>query len=118
MRKTMIATTVFVVACYLTILFDDTSLCRKHVSVQWSQEEGACSMFYVPDPFILNLTVNLACYLAVYAVLVVLLARGVLNQVFNGRGAHFHPWCAHYRLKYSAVYNNAQGRNWTGKSCL
>jgi hypothetical protein len=79
-RKMMLATTVFVAACYLTILFDDTFFCGRHVSVQWSQEEGACSVFYAPEPFILNFTLNLACYLAVYAVPVLLLAQGVLKS--------------------------------------
>jgi hypothetical protein len=48
--------------------------------VQWSQEEGACSVFYAPEPFILNFTLNLACYLVVYAVPVVLLVKGILRS--------------------------------------
>lgn len=78
MRKMLYGMTAFVVACYLTILFDDTFFCGANVSVQWSQEEGACSVFYAPEPFILNFTLNLACYLAVYAIPAVLLLRGVL----------------------------------------
>jgi hypothetical protein len=80
MRKILWAMTIFVVACYLTILFDDTFFCGSNVSVQWSQEEGACSVFYAPEPFILNFTLNLACYLAVYAIPAILLARGVLAR--------------------------------------
>jgi hypothetical protein len=79
MRKMLYAITAFVIVCYLTILFDDTFFCGKNVAVQWSQEEGACSVFYAPEPFILNFTLNLACYLAVYAVPLVLLAQGVLR---------------------------------------
>jgi hypothetical protein len=80
MRKMLWAMTAFVVACYLTILFDDTFFCGVPVSVQWSQEEGACSVFYAPEPFILNFTLNLACYLVVYTIPLVLLAQGVLRS--------------------------------------
>lgn len=80
MRKMLYAMTGFVVLCYVTILFDDTFFCGKNVSVQWSQEDGACSVFYAPEPFILNFTLNLACYLVVYAIPVILLARGVLRS--------------------------------------
>jgi hypothetical protein len=80
LRKMLFGITAFVVASYLTILFDDTFFCGTPVSVQWSQEEGACSVFYAPEPFILNFTLNLACYLAVYAVPVVLLVKGVLRS--------------------------------------
>jgi len=80
LRKMLFGITAFVVASYLTILFDDTFFCGTPVSVQWSQEEGACSVFYAPEPFILNFTLNLACYLAVYAVPVVLLIKGVLRS--------------------------------------
>jgi hypothetical protein len=80
MRKMLWAMTTFVVACYLTILFDDTFFCGKNVSVQWSQEEGACSVFYAPEPFILNFTLNLACYLVVYSIPLILLTQGVLRS--------------------------------------
>lgn len=79
MRKMLWAMTAFVIACYLTILFDDTFFCGTPVSVQWSQEDGACSVFYAPEPFILNFTLNLACYLVVYAIPLVLLAQRVLR---------------------------------------
>ncbi|KAL1603424.1 hypothetical protein SLS59_004521 [Nothophoma quercina] len=80
MRKMLYGMTTFVVACYLTILFDDTFFCGANVSVQWSQEDGACSVFYAPEPFILNFTLNLACYLVVYAIPAILLARGMLKN--------------------------------------
>ena len=80
MRKMLYGMTAFVVACYLTILFDDTFFCGANVSVQWSQEDGACSVFYAPEPFILNFTLNLACYLVVYAIPAILLARGMLKN--------------------------------------
>jgi hypothetical protein len=63
MRKVLIGITAFVSACYFAILWSDTFFCGKDVSVQWSQEEGACSVFYAPEPFIANFTLNLACYL-------------------------------------------------------
>jgi hypothetical protein len=80
LRRMLFGITAFVIASYLAILFDDTFFCGTPVSVQWSQEEGACSVFYAPEPFILNFTLNLACYLAVYAVPVVLLVKGVLRS--------------------------------------
>ncbi|KAG9189470.1 hypothetical protein G6011_06338 [Alternaria panax] len=80
LRKMLFGMTAFVVASYLTILLDDTFFCGTPVSVQWSQEEGACSVFYAPEPFILNFTLNLACYLVVYAIPVVLLVKGVLRS--------------------------------------
>lgn len=63
MRRTLWCAVIFVCLCYMTILWDDTFYCGKDVSVQWSQEEGACSVFYATAPFILNFTLNLACYL-------------------------------------------------------
>ena len=80
MRKTLYGITAFVCISYLVILFDDTFFCGKDVSVQWSQEEGACSVFYAPEPFILNFTLNLACYFAVYALPLILLIQGVLKS--------------------------------------
>jgi hypothetical protein len=74
------AMTAFVIACYLTILFDETFFCGTPVSVQWSQEEGACSVFYAPEPFILNFTLNLAFYPVVYSIPLILLAQGILRS--------------------------------------
>ncbi|CAG9972553.1 unnamed protein product [Clonostachys byssicola] len=79
MRRTLWCAVIFVCLCYMAILWDDTFYCGKDVSVQWSQEEGACSVFYATPPFILNFTLNLACYLVVYALPVVLLNQGVLK---------------------------------------
>ncbi|KAK7190913.1 hypothetical protein DPSP01_009123 [Paraphaeosphaeria sporulosa] len=79
MRKMLWGFTGFVIICYLTILFDDTFFCGTPVSVQWSQEDGACSVFYAPEPFILNFTLNLACYLVVYAIPLILLSQGILR---------------------------------------
>lgn len=64
MRKALWGITAFVGISYMAILWDDAFFCGKDVSVQWSQEDGACSVFYAPEPFILNFTLNLACYLA------------------------------------------------------
>jgi hypothetical protein len=78
-RKVLIGMTAFVVACYTAILFDDTFFCGSDVSVQWSQEEGACNVFWAPEPFIVNFTLNLACYLIVYAIPVMFLAQRLLR---------------------------------------
>lgn len=80
MRKMLWALTAFVVLCYLTILFDDTFYCGTPVAVQWSQEDGACSVFYAQPPFILNFTLNLACYLVVYAIPLILLLQHVFSS--------------------------------------
>lgn len=79
MRNLLFALTAFVVTCYLTILFDDTFFCGIPVSIQWSQDKGACSVFYAPEPFILNFTLNLTCYLVVYAIPLILLTQGGLR---------------------------------------
>ncbi|KAK0385891.1 hypothetical protein NLU13_7066 [Sarocladium strictum] len=79
MRKVLWGMTAFVVACYTAILWDDTFFCGKDVSIQWSQEEGACNVFWAPEPFIVNFTLNLACYLVVYAVPVIFLAQRILR---------------------------------------
>jgi hypothetical protein len=42
MRKMLWGTTAFVVACYLTSLFDDTFFCGRNVSVQWSRMVVRC----------------------------------------------------------------------------
>ncbi|KAK2008215.1 archaeal flagellin N-terminal-like domain-containing protein [Colletotrichum eremochloae] len=79
MRKALWGITAFVGLSYMAILWDDTFFCGKDVSVQWSQEEGACSVFYAPEPFILNFTLNLACYIFVYMLPLTLLIQGVLK---------------------------------------
>lgn len=79
LRRLLLVTTAFVVICYLATLFDDTFFCGRNVSVQWSQEKGACSVFYAREPFILNFALGLACYLAIYSFPVVLLFDGLLE---------------------------------------
>ncbi|KAM0331404.1 hypothetical protein ACHAQA_003077 [Verticillium albo-atrum] len=79
MRKALWGITAFVCACYIAILFDDTFFCGADVSIQWSQEEGACSVFYAPEPFIVNFTLNLACYLVVYALPLTLWIQGTIE---------------------------------------
>ncbi|KAL5402194.1 hypothetical protein PMIN04_013027, partial [Paraphaeosphaeria minitans] len=78
-RRMLWIITAFVIACYLTSLFDDTFFCGQDVSVQWSQEEDACSVFYAQEPFILNFTLGLTCYLAVYMIPVILLYHGIFQ---------------------------------------
>lgn len=78
-RKCLLPMTAFVVVCYCTSLFDDTFFCGKDVSVQWSQEEGACSVFYAQEPFILNFTLGLTCYLIIYTLPTILLIQGILE---------------------------------------
>jgi len=79
LRRLLRFTTAFVIVCYLTTLFDDTFFCGRIVSVQWSQEQGACSVFYAREPFILNFALGLACYLAIYSIPIVLLFHGILQ---------------------------------------
>lgn len=78
MRKALWSITAFVCLSYMAILWDDTFFCGKNVSVQWSQEDGACSVFYAPEPFILNFTLNLACYLCGMVVPLILIV-GLFN---------------------------------------
>lgn len=78
-RNVLLFMSAFVVACYLTSLLDDTFFCGKDVAVQWSQEEGACSVFYAQEPFILNFTLGLTCYLIIYMLPAILLIRGILK---------------------------------------
>lgn len=63
MRKVLYWITGFVYLAYFIILLDDTFFCGMDISVQWSQEQGACSVFYALEPFILNFTLDLACYI-------------------------------------------------------
>ncbi|CAN9338102.1 unnamed protein product [Alternaria alternata] len=78
-QKLLLFVTAFVIVCYLTSLFDDTFFCGKDISVQWSQEEGACSVFYAQEPFILNFALGLTCYLAIYVLPTTLLVQGILE---------------------------------------
>jgi len=72
-------------------LFDDTFYCGGDVSVQWSQADGACSVFWAPDPFYINFALNLSCYIFVYTLPLFLLKDlsnslriGVLITFFMG----------------------------------
>ncbi|KAI0573411.1 hypothetical protein Alg130_10105 [Pyrenophora tritici-repentis] len=78
LRRFLQITIIFVIVCYLTTLFDDTFFCGRNVSVQWSQEAGACSVFYAREPFILNFSLGLSCYLAIYSIPVIALSWNVL----------------------------------------
>lgn len=86
---TLCVVAVFVGACYLTSLFDDTFFCGRDVAVQWSQKEGACSVFYAREPFILNYALGLSCYIVTYAISVVLLCRGYLQASAGKKSALF-----------------------------
>jgi hypothetical protein len=64
MRKGLYSVTAFVCLSYVVILWGGTFFCGKDVSVQWSQQEGACSVFYALEPFIINFALDLTCYFA------------------------------------------------------
>jgi len=66
LRWALYAVTAYVCASYITILWDDTFFCGGDVSVQWSQDEDACSVFWADDPFYINFALNLSCYIFVY----------------------------------------------------
>jgi hypothetical protein len=63
LRKALYVITAYVCLGYTAILFDDTFYCGTPVSVQWSQEDGACSVFYAEPPFYFNTAVNLSSYI-------------------------------------------------------
>jgi len=63
LRKALYVITAYVCLAYTAILFDDTFYCGTPVSVQWSQEDGACSVFYAEPPFYFNTAVNLSSYI-------------------------------------------------------
>lgn len=63
LRKAMYVVTAYVCCAYMTVLWIDTFYCGVPVSIQWSQEEGACSVFYADTPFYFNFSMNLSCYL-------------------------------------------------------
>lgn len=62
LRKAVYAVTAYVCTAYVVVLWIDTFYCGVPVSVQWSQEEGACSVFYAPIPFYFNFAMNLSSY--------------------------------------------------------
>ncbi|KAI5238137.1 hypothetical protein E4T42_09054 [Aureobasidium subglaciale] len=63
LRKAMYVITAYVCCAYMTVLWMDTFYCGTPVSVQWSQEEGACSVFYAETPFYFNFSMNLSSYI-------------------------------------------------------
>lgn len=63
LRKAVYAVTAYVCTAYMIVLWMDTFYCGVPVSVQWSQEEGACSVFYAPIPFYFNFAMNLSSYI-------------------------------------------------------
>lgn len=63
LRKALYVITAYVCLAYTAILFDDTFYCGAPVSIQWSQEDGACSVFYAEPPFYFNTAVNLSSYI-------------------------------------------------------
>jgi hypothetical protein len=63
LRKALYVITAYVCLAYTAILFDDTFYCGTPVSIQWSQEDGACSVFYAEPPFYFNTAVNLSSYI-------------------------------------------------------
>jgi len=91
LRWALYTVTAYVCACYITILWDDTFYCGGDVSVQWSQAEGACNVYYAPDPFYINFALNLSCYIFIYALPLFLLSGlsknlriGILITIFMG----------------------------------
>ncbi|KAI5269385.1 hypothetical protein E4T47_07084 [Aureobasidium subglaciale] len=66
LRKAMYVITAYVCCAYMTVLWMDTFYCGTPVSVQWSQEEGACSVFYAETPFYFNFSMNLSSYIFIY----------------------------------------------------
>lgn len=62
LRKAVYIVTAYVCTAYFVVLWIDTFYCGIPVSVQWSQEEGACSVFYATTPFYFNFAMNLSSY--------------------------------------------------------
>lgn len=63
LRKAVYGVTAYVCCAYMVVLWIDTFYCGGNVAVQWSQEDGACSVFYAPDPFYINFSLNLSSYI-------------------------------------------------------
>ncbi|KAG9855731.1 hypothetical protein KCU98_g1763, partial [Aureobasidium melanogenum] len=79
LRKAMYVVTAYVCCAYMTVLWMDTFYCGVPVSVQWSQEEGACSVFYADTPFYFNFSMNLSSYIFIYG-LPLFLLKGMSKQ--------------------------------------
>ena len=137
MRGALYFATAFVCACYIAIFWEDTFFCGRDVSIQWSQEEGACNVFYAPEPFIVNFTLNLTCYLIgtsdFYMTVHMSLQRAnrCIFSVYSA-GYSSHPrcfetinWrdrylCAWYpdHLHHHRSFCDTQDRHRAGESCL
>ncbi|KAG9659343.1 hypothetical protein KCU95_g13024, partial [Aureobasidium melanogenum] len=79
LRKAMYVVTAYVCCAYMTVLWMDTFYCGVPVSVQWSQEEGACSVFYADTPFYFNFSMNLSSYIFIYG-LPLFLLKGMSKE--------------------------------------
>ncbi|KEQ69838.1 hypothetical protein M436DRAFT_55048 [Aureobasidium namibiae CBS 147.97] len=79
LRKALYMITAYLCLAYTAILFDDTFYCGTPVSVQWSQEDGACSVFYAEPPFYFNTAVNLSSYIFIYG-LPLFLLKGMSKE--------------------------------------
>ncbi|CAD0085516.1 unnamed protein product, partial [Aureobasidium vineae] len=79
LRKAMYVITAYVCSAYMTVLWTDTFYCETPVSVQWSQEEGACSVFYAETPVYFNFSVNLSSYIFIYG-LPLFLLKGMSKE--------------------------------------
>ncbi|KAI5200673.1 hypothetical protein AUEXF2481DRAFT_3040 [Aureobasidium subglaciale EXF-2481] len=79
LRKAMYVITAYVCCAYMTVLWMDTFYCGTPVSVQWSQEEGACSVFYAEIPFYFNFSMNLSSYIFIYG-LPLFLLKGLSKE--------------------------------------
>ncbi|KAL1311456.1 hypothetical protein AAFC00_004401 [Neodothiora populina] len=66
LRKFVYGVTAYVCCAYIVVLWIDTFYCGGNVSVQWSQDPDACSVFYADDPFYINFSLNLSSYVFVY----------------------------------------------------
>jgi uncharacterized Tic20 family protein len=53
-------------------------VCGEDVFVHWS-EKGAYHLFNAQEPFILNFTLGLTCYLIIYMLTTTLLIQGILK---------------------------------------
>ncbi|KAI4743812.1 hypothetical protein E4T50_05850 [Aureobasidium sp. EXF-12298] len=79
LRKAMYVVTAYVCFAYMCVLWMDTFYCGVPVSVQWSQEKGACSVFYADTPFYFNFSMNLSSYIFIYG-LPLFLLKGMSKE--------------------------------------
>jgi hypothetical protein len=62
LRKAVYAVTGYVFLVYFIVLWLDTFFCGVPVSVQWSPDPDACSVFYATEPFYFNFAMNQSSY--------------------------------------------------------